>query len=146
MLSGRRILYQRQTPEAGKFLREHQHWKEFNEYRPFSWIENHFSENKNIQVFEVSGNIAQTKLLPHILDDLRKRNPELSNTAVVLLDENLLPPTLESLQHLVKSLNITMGFPLKNLSFSVAMKKLFICKNSWIKTAHLIITQILFHC
>ncbi|MDV3751929.1 PD-(D/E)XK nuclease family protein [Elizabethkingia anophelis] len=111
--------------EAGKFLREHQHWKEFNEYRPFSWIENHFSENKNIQVFEVSGNIAQTKLLPHILDDLRKRNPELSNTAVVLLDENLLPPTLESLQHLVKSLNITMGFPLKNLSFSVAMKKLF---------------------
>ncbi|MCT4171540.1 PD-(D/E)XK nuclease family protein [Elizabethkingia anophelis] len=111
--------------EAGKFLREHQHWKEFNEYRPFNWIENHFSENKNIQVFEVSGNIAQTKLLPHILDDLRKRNPELSNTAVVLLDENLLPPTLESLQHLVKSLNITMGFPLKNLSFSVAMKKLF---------------------
>ena len=114
--------------EAGKFLREHQHWKEFNEYRPFSWIENHFSENKNIQVFEVSGNIAQTKLLPHILDDLRKRNPELSNTAVVLLDENLLPPTLESLQHLVKSLNITMGFPLKNLSFSVAMKSFLSAK------------------
>ncbi len=111
--------------EAGKFLRDHQHWKEFNEYRSFSWIEDHFSESKNIQVFEVAGNIAQTKLLPHILEDLRKRNPELSNTAVVLLDENLLPPTLESLQHLVKSLNITMGFPLKNLSFSVAMKKLF---------------------
>ncbi|NAW51766.1 PD-(D/E)XK nuclease family protein [Elizabethkingia argentiflava] len=111
--------------EAGKFLREYIHWKEFNESRPFNWIENHFSEPKNIQVFEVAGNIAQTKLLPHILEQLKTENSELSNTAIVLLDENLLPPTLESLQHLVKSLNITMGFPLKNLSFSVAMKKLF---------------------
>ena len=111
--------------EAGKFLREHQHWKEFNDSRPFNWITSHFSESKNIKVFEVSGNIAQTKLLPTILADLREHNPQLSNTAVVLMDENLLPPTLESLQHLVKSLNITMGFPLKNLSFSVAMKKLF---------------------
>src|SRR5690606_13928252 len=47
-----------------------------------------------------------------------------SKTAVVLLDENLLPATLDAISS-VEYLNITMGFPLKNLAFSNAMKKLF---------------------
>ncbi|MGS0746973.1 hypothetical protein [Halpernia sp. GG3] len=45
-----------------------------------------------------------------------------SKTAVVLLDENLLPPTLDALSA-IERVNITMGFPLKNLGFSNAMKK-----------------------
>ena len=48
----------------------------------------------------------------------------MSETALVLLDENLLPAVLDSL-NVVESVNITMGFPLKNLSFSNAIKKLF---------------------
>jgi hypothetical protein len=40
------------------------------------------------------------------------------------LDENLLPATLESLS-IVDYINITMGFPLKNLTFSTAIKQLF---------------------
>ncbi len=112
--------------EAGHFLRKYTQWKEFNEYRNFHWIEDDFVQEKNIKVFEVSGNIAQTKLLPEILSEIQsqKKETELINTAVVLLDENLLPATLDSLTN-VEKLNITMGFPLKNLSFSNAMKKLF---------------------
>lgn len=108
--------------ESGKFLRETLKWKEFNDSRDFKWIENQFNQPKNIKTYEVSGNIVQAKFLPEILKKIPKN--ELSETALVLLDENLLPAVLDSL-NVVESVNITMGFPLKNLSFSNAIKKLF---------------------
>ena len=108
--------------EAGKFLRKHMHWKEFNENRKFQWIENSFCQEKNIKVYEVAGNVAQTKILPEILQEIPKEN--YSKTAVVLLDENLLLPSLDAVSF-VDNLNITMGFPIKNLGFSGAVKKLF---------------------
>ncbi|MBF8456299.1 PD-(D/E)XK nuclease family protein [Kaistella sp. G5-32] len=108
--------------EAGKFLRSHKFWKEFTEKRPFQWIENDFAQAKNIKVYEVSGNITQTKVLPEIFKEIN--DPNLSKTAVVLLDENLLPASLDAMNS-VQYLNITMGFPLKNLGFSNAMKQLF---------------------
>ena len=108
--------------EAGKFLRSHKTWKEFTEKRPFHWIENDFAQPKKIKVYEVSGNITQTKVLPEIFKEINDHN--LSKTAVVLLDENLLPASLDAM-NAVQYLNITMGFPLKNLAFSNAMKQLF---------------------
>jgi hypothetical protein len=108
--------------EAGKFLRNHKTWKEFTDERTFQWIEDDFNQPKNIKVYEVSGNITQTKILPEILKEIE--NKTFSNTAVVLLDENLLPASLDAM-HGVQNLNITMGFPLKNLSFSNAVKQLF---------------------
>ncbi len=111
-----------QRQEAGKFLREHLKWKEFHENRPFTWLTNSFSKPKEISVYEVSGNISQTKVLPDILAQIPAN--EISDTAIVLLDENLLPACLDVLSA-TNQLNITMGFPLKNLSFSNAIKKLF---------------------
>lgn len=108
--------------EAGKFLRRHRLWKEFNDSRAFSWIENDFNQPKNIKIYEVSGNVTQTKVLPDLFKDID--NKTFTNTAVVLLDENLLPASLD-VMHDVENLNITMGFPLKNLSFSNAVKQLF---------------------
>lgn len=108
--------------EAGKFLRNHKLWKEFNDSRAFSWIEDDFNQPKNIKIYEVSGNVTQTKVLPDLFKDID--NKTFTNTAVVLLDENLLPASLD-VMHDVENLNITMGFPLKNLSFSNAVKQLF---------------------
>ena len=108
--------------EAGKFLRSHKLWKEFNDSRAFSWIEDDFNQPKNIKIYEVSGNVTQTKVLPDLFKDID--NKTFTNTAVVLLDENLLPASLD-VMHAVENLNITMGFPLKNLSFSNAVKQLF---------------------
>ena len=108
--------------EAGKFLREHKVWKEFNENRDFNWIENQFAQPKNIKIYEVSGNVTQTKILSQILQNIKEEN--YSDTAVVLLDEELLPAGLDAMKF-VEKLNITMGFPIKNLSFSNAIKKLF---------------------
>lgn len=114
--------------EAGKFLRMMKNWKEFNDNREFRWVKNDFEIPKNIKVYEVPGNISQTKILPEILENATK----LSETAVVLLDENLLPASLEALSS-VGTLNITMGFPLKNLSFSNAVKQVFYLQKQLLK-------------
>ncbi|MDR2234896.1 MAG: PD-(D/E)XK nuclease family protein [Chryseobacterium sp.] len=117
-----RYYFDDERQEAGKFLRGHKMWKEFNETREFNWIEDDFNQPKNIRVYEVSGNVTQTKVLPEIFNEIE--NKTYSNTAVVLLDENLLPASLD-VMYGVQNLNITMGFPLKNLSFSNAVKQLF---------------------
>lgn len=117
-----RYYFDDERQEAGKFLRDHKTWKEFNDSRAFNWIEDDFNQPKNIKVYEVSGNITQTKILPEIFKEID--NKTYSNTAVVLLDENLLPATLD-VMYGIQNLNITMGFPLKNLSFSNAIKQLF---------------------
>ncbi|WP_241286310.1 PD-(D/E)XK nuclease family protein [Chryseobacterium arthrosphaerae] len=117
-----RYYFDDERQEAGKFLRNHKMWKEFDDNRAFQWIEDDFNQPKNIKVYEVSGNVTQTKVLPEIFKEIN--NKTYSNTAVVLLDENLLPASLD-VMHGVENLNITMGFPLKNLSFSNAVKRLF---------------------
>ncbi len=117
-----RYYFDDERQEAGKFLRDHKLWKEFNDSRAFNWIEDDFNQPKNIKVYEVSGNITQTKILPEIFKDIEDKT--YSNTAVVLLDENLLPASLD-VMYGIQNLNITMGFPLKNLSFSNAVKQLF---------------------
>lgn len=117
-----RYYFDDERQEAGKFLRGHKLWKEFNDSRAFSWIEDDFNQPKNIKIYEVSGNVTQTKVLPDLFKDID--NKTFTNTAVVLLDENLLPASLD-VMHSVENLNITMGFPLKNLSFSNAVKQLF---------------------
>lgn len=117
-----RYYFDDERQEAGKFLRNHKIWKEFDDHRAFQWIEDDFNQPKNIKVYEVSGNITQTKILPEIFEGIEDKT--YSNTAVVLLDENLLPASLD-VMHGVRNLNITMGFPLKNLSFSNAVKQLF---------------------
>jgi hypothetical protein len=117
-----RYYFDDERQEAGKFLRSHKLWKEFNDSRAFSWIEDDFNQPKSIKIYEVSGNVTQTKVLPDLFKDID--NKTFTNTAVVLLDENLLPASLD-VMHGVENLNITMGFPLKNLSFSNAVKQLF---------------------
>lgn len=117
-----RYYFNDERQEAGKFLRNHKTWKEFDDDRAFQWIEDDFNQPKKIKVYEVSGNVTQTKVLPEIFKEIN--NKTYSNTAVVLLDENLLPASLD-VMHDVDNLNITMGFPLKNLSFSNAVKRLF---------------------
>ncbi len=117
-----RYYFDDERQEAGKFLRNHKTWKEFDDTRAFHWIEDDFNQPKNIKVYEVSGNVTQTKVLPEIFKEIE--NKTYSNTAVVLLDENLLPASLD-VMYGVDNLNITMGFPLENLSFSNAVKQLF---------------------
>lgn len=97
--------------QAGSFLRKYKkHWK-FYEKNSMQTIKNYFSESKNIEVIGASKNITQIKYAGELLSKL----PNYNNTALVLADETLLPITLNSLPKNVDAVNITMGYPLKDI-------------------------------
>ncbi|KJD33974.1 hypothetical protein PK35_04355 [Tamlana nanhaiensis] len=111
--------------DAGLFINQHKkNWKYFRD-NPFNWIQNNYTQSKNISLYAVPKNIGQAKYVGNILETLQKDNTNLENTAVVLGDENLLIPVLNALPESLKELNITMGFPLKSIPLASLFENLF---------------------
>ena len=111
--------------QAGSFLRKYKNNWKYYEKNPIQTVKEYFSEPKNIQVIGASKNITQIKYTGEILSKLSSHN----NTALVLADETLLPITLNSLPKNVDAVNITMGYPLKDIpttSLIFAIFQLFI--------------------
>ena len=108
--------------EAGFFLRKHQ------SISPESYhnYNDHFSaENKKITVVNCPENILQCKYVGHTLEQEMANAPQnqMNDTAIILADESLLLPMLNSLPSEIKTANITMGFPLTNTNIhSLALK------------------------
>lgn len=112
--------------DAGFFIRRHfEKWSYFKERNP-KGLSNHFNTNKNIQIIGVPKNIAQTKYIGSIVDQISSSNPEaFRHMAIVLGDESLLNPLLNSLPQTPGLVNITMGYPLKKTSLSGLFLSLF---------------------
>ena len=110
--------------DAALFIRQHKNWPFFKK-NPFNWINENYSKEKNISVYGIPKNIGQAKHIGILLENLQKTNPSLQNTAVVLSDENLLIPVLNSLPKTLDALNITMGFPLKAIPLATLFEALF---------------------
>ncbi|MBW1298901.1 PD-(D/E)XK nuclease family protein [Aquimarina litoralis] len=109
--------------EASLFLRDYKNkWKYYKE-EPFKWIGDNFSSAKDINVIGVPKNIGQAKLAGKILTSIPQK--DLQKTALVLADESLLLPMLNSLPDSIDSLNITMGLPLKEVPISSFFELLF---------------------
>lgn len=107
--------------EAGDFLRPR--WKENKDN--FQWIfDDLLTSSKEINIHGVSGNIAQVKLTANLLKKLSTTD-ELSNTAVVLADEDLLLPLLQSFPANIDKVNITMGLPLNSTPLFHFFNELF---------------------
>ncbi|MBQ9892536.1 MAG: PD-(D/E)XK nuclease family protein [Bacteroidales bacterium] len=66
-----------------------------------------------INVVPVASSTAQAKLIPHILSG---RSGNWERTAIVLPDETLLVPVLNSIPPEVSDINVTMGYPMKGSS------------------------------
>ncbi|MGB6269202.1 MAG: PD-(D/E)XK nuclease family protein [Olleya sp.] len=114
-----------QIHDAGLFIRQHKtNWSYFKK-APFNWVNNHYKQPKNISIFGVPKNIGQAKAIGSILEDLSIFDASLKNTALVLGDENLLIPVLNSIPKSVDTLNITMGFPLKTIPLASLFEHLF---------------------
>ena len=106
--------------QAGKFIRRYKKEWKYYEKNEIKTVGNTFSEPKNIEVIGASKNITQIKYAGEILEKIT----DFKNTALVLADETLLPITLNSLPNNINAINITMGYPLKdvpttNLLFSI---------------------------
>lgn len=63
----------------------------------------------DVEVISVPSSVGQTKLIPSVVKDER--------CAVVLPDETLLLPVLNSIPEEIGDINVTMGYPMKNSAF-----------------------------
>ena len=90
------------------YLKEWPYYKKNN----IQVTSNEYKKDKNIQATGTPKNIGQVKYVGELLHSMGK--DELNNTAVVLGDEKLLIPLLNSIPSNVKNINVTMGYPLKN--------------------------------
>ncbi|PID95441.1 MAG: hypothetical protein CSA94_01595, partial [Bacteroidetes bacterium] len=99
--------------EAGYFLRNYQKNWSYYQKNPFLYIEDEQSEPK-IHIVGTAKNVGQAKFVGELLS---KRNHS-EKTAWVLADENVLPIALQSIPENIEQLNITMGYPLKEVPLS----------------------------
>ncbi|WP_298509810.1 PD-(D/E)XK nuclease family protein [uncultured Kordia sp.] len=112
--------------DASLFLRRHRYeWNYFQKH-DFSWIADNFSNTKNIEIIGVPKNVTQAKYIGEILQTLQQEDETLQDVAVVLGDEQLLIPCLNSLPQAIERLNITMGFPLKDIPLATTFNNLYL--------------------
>jgi hypothetical protein len=97
--------------QAGKFIRKYKKEWKYYENNQLKSLGTNFSLAKNIQIIGAAKNNTQIKYIGEILEE----NPHFKNTALVLADETLLPITLNSLPKNINAINITMGYPLKDI-------------------------------
>lgn len=90
------------------YLKEWPYYKKNNAEIIF----NEYEKEKNIQTIGTPKNVGQVKYVGELLRSMS--TDELNDTAVVLGDEKLLIPLLNSIPSNVKNINVTMGYPLKN--------------------------------
>ncbi len=105
--------------DAGYFIRQHlKTWPYLSMNGLKGKSENYLSK-KNIKIIGVPKNVSQAKYTGQLLHDLHQEHPEqLRNTAVVLGDETLLNPLLNSVPIEIEGVNITMGYPLDKAPLS----------------------------
>lgn len=109
--------------DAGLFTRNHKEQWKFYQKNTFNWIDSNYSTKKNITIYGVPKAIGQAKTIGNILNDLPEN--DIKKTAVVLGDENLLLPVLNSIPKSINAINVTMGFPLRSIPLAALFEKIF---------------------
>ena len=107
--------------QAGKFIRKYKaEWSHY-EKNDLKILGSSFAKPKNIEVIGASKNTTQIKYAGEILENFS----DFSNTALILADETLLPIMLSSLPKNIDAINITMGYPLKDLPTTNLIASIF---------------------
>jgi hypothetical protein len=110
---------------ASYFINLHTTKWAYYQNNSIDWISSNYKKEKDIQVIGVPQNIGQAKVIGELLYDLNNNNST-NKTAVVLGDETLLIPVLNSLPQNTQALNITMGFPLRHTPLTSLFENLLL--------------------
>ncbi|MBU2650287.1 MAG: PD-(D/E)XK nuclease family protein, partial [Bacteroidetes bacterium] len=97
--------------EAGYFIRKHlQHFQN----KELLWNESLLKNlDRQINILGLPGNTAQAKMAGSIIDEWIRDGRDLNKSALILADEQLLLPVLNSLPESAGSFNVTMGYPFR---------------------------------
>jgi len=112
--------------DAGLFTRAHKNTWSYFKNNAFNWVTSYYEEDKSIEVVGIPKLVGQAKYIGQILQDISQTNKNLSSVAVVLGEENLLTPVLNSIPKTVNKLNVTMGLPLKFVPLASFFEQLFL--------------------
>ncbi len=96
--------------EAGTFFRKNMDNLKIKEP---NWVEDCLSQEKEITLIGVQSKVSQAKVLGLKLQEMDGVPSAPDKAAVVLPDETLLFPVLNSLPQVVEQVNISLGFPLQ---------------------------------
>lgn len=98
--------------EAGLFLRRNAEYNRQHELPAIGPFDNHFvQKDKVLHLVSCPETLLQTKVAGQVVTQLTEAENDTRQCAVVLGDEKLLLPMLNSLPEAVQSVNVTMGFP-----------------------------------
>lgn len=99
--------------EAGWFMREN--LKRFPPPEDFSLNVDSFRKKPRVKLVAVSSVYGQSQEIPQFLSEIKDElKKEFDNTAIVLADESLLFSALGAIPENAGTVNITMGYPVKN--------------------------------
>ncbi|MFC4722752.1 PD-(D/E)XK nuclease family protein [Geojedonia litorea] len=111
--------------DAGLFTRHYKNnWPYFKK-QPFTWITKNYATPKTIEVIGVPKQVGQVKQIGALLNQLQESKKSLSNTAVILGNEHLLIPLLNSIPEQIDTVNVTMGLPLRSIPMAFLFESLF---------------------
>ncbi|MGE5424571.1 MAG: hypothetical protein ACM3N9_04360, partial [Syntrophothermus sp.] len=96
--------------EAGRFIRG---WMKKWPEMEFNWLEDHFRNEKQILISGIPDDLGQVKYCGQLLKELLEKKVPAEEIAIVLPDEQLLVPLLNSIPPEVENINVTMGLPLR---------------------------------
>ncbi|MCP5102154.1 MAG: hypothetical protein GY950_02180 [bacterium] len=105
-----RYFVEDKNQEAGYFFRKNRKTLKLEDP---AWVEEQLAEPKKINLIGVQSKVSQAKVLGIKLEELLDAAHDPESIAVVLPDETLLFPVLNSLPKSVDRINITIGFPLQ---------------------------------
>lgn len=95
--------------EAGYFIRK---YKDRLKKKDFNWLDNNFrSSEKQLNVYGIPKMIGQAKFCGQLIQQNQEILHAKHKSAIVLADENLIFPVLNSIQN-ADQLNVTMGLPI----------------------------------
>ena len=101
--------FEDELQEAGLFAR--QFFSKHQNLKPKTIEDNFSNETKHINIISVAGSAIQANALQLQLCEEQQSQKNLTNEVVVLSDETLLIPILNSIPENYKDINVTMGYP-----------------------------------
>ena len=103
--------------EAGYFFRKYISDWDYFKTKKFKWSKKLISSRKNISIYETTKQIAQIKTAANLIHEISRKKSK-DKTAIILPNQELLIPLVNSLPESIKNLSISISNSVINMQLS----------------------------